>query len=32
VRREPRPHAASAEEQAAHKTFLEKIKDPIWTA
>lgn len=28
--REARPHAASAEELEAHKTFLEKIKDPIW--
>jgi DNA polymerase-3 subunit epsilon len=31
VRREPRPHVASAEEQAAHTAFLEKIKEPIWT-
>ena len=29
-RREPRPHAASAEELAAHAAFLAKIKDPVW--
>ncbi len=28
--REPRPHAPSAEELAAHEEFLEKIKEPIW--
>ncbi len=32
VYREPRPHAPSAEEAAAHAAFLEKIKNPIWTA
>lgn len=31
-RRDPRPHAASAAEQSAHTAFLEKIKDPLWTA
>jgi len=25
-----RPHAPSAEEQAAHDAFLEKLNDPIW--
>lgn len=28
--RPPRPHAASAEESAAHAKFLEGLKDPIW--
>jgi len=28
--RPPRPHAASADERAAHAKFLEKLKDPIW--
>jgi DNA polymerase-3 subunit epsilon len=28
--REPRPHAPTPEEVAAHKAFLEKITDPIW--
>lgn len=28
--REPRPHAASAEEMAAFEAFLDKIPDPIW--
>ena len=28
--RAPRPHAASAEELAAHRTFLAKLKDPLW--
>lgn len=28
--RPPRPHAASAEELAAHAAFLEKLKDPLW--
>ncbi|MGE0650173.1 MAG: DNA polymerase III subunit epsilon [Alphaproteobacteria bacterium] len=28
--RAPRPHAASAEELAAHAAFLARIKDPIW--
>ncbi|MEE8334004.1 MAG: DNA polymerase III subunit epsilon [Alphaproteobacteria bacterium] len=30
VARAPRPHAASAEERAAHEKFLEKITDPLW--
>jgi len=30
--REARPHAATAEEEAAHRAFLEKIKDPLWLA
>jgi DNA polymerase-3 subunit epsilon len=29
--RPARPHAASAAELAAHATFLEKIKDPLWS-
>ena len=29
-RREPRPHAPSEEELAAHKAFVEKLKNPIW--
>ena len=29
-RREPRPHAATAEELARHKMFLEQIKSPLW--
>lgn len=28
--RTPRPHAASAEELARHKTFLEGIESPLW--
>ena len=28
--REPRPHAASAEELARHQTFMETIKSPLW--
>lgn len=28
--RPPRPHAVSAEEDAAHTGFLENIKNPIW--
>src|SRR5690606_28109025 len=28
--RPPRPHAATAEELAAHAAFLARIKDPIW--
>jgi len=28
--RAPRPHAASAAEQAAHAAFLEQLTDPIW--
>jgi len=31
VRREPRPHAPSAAEQEAHRVFLQKIKDPLWS-
>ena len=31
-RREPRPHAASEEELAAHKAFVEKLKNPIWSS
>ncbi|MCG8510713.1 MAG: DNA polymerase III subunit epsilon [Rhodospirillales bacterium] len=30
AQRSPRPHAPSAEEEAAHTEFLEKLKDPIW--
>jgi DNA polymerase-3 subunit epsilon len=30
IARPPRPHAATEAELAAHKTFLEKISDPIW--
>ncbi|MDJ0950034.1 MAG: DNA polymerase III subunit epsilon [Alphaproteobacteria bacterium] len=30
VVREPRPHAASEAEVAAHAAFLEKLRDPIW--
>ena len=29
--RPPRPHAASAEELAAHAALLAKLKNPIWT-
>ncbi len=32
VRREPRPHAATAEELVAHAALLEKIKGPLWNA
>ena len=28
--RTPRPHAASAEELAAHSAFLETVKSPLW--
>lgn len=28
--REPRPHAASEEEIAAHKEFLKELTDPMW--
>ncbi len=28
--REPRPHAPSAEELSAHRSFLEQIDNPIW--
>ncbi|MBL0925091.1 MAG: DNA polymerase III subunit epsilon [Sphingomonadaceae bacterium] len=30
VYREPRPHAASEEELARHRAFIEKIKDALW--
>ena len=30
TRREPRPHAASAEELSRHAAFVETIKDAIW--
>lgn len=30
--REPRPHAPTQEEAAAHAAFLEKLSDPIWSA
>ncbi|MEQ9334089.1 DNA polymerase III subunit epsilon [Thalassobaculum sp.] len=30
--REPRPHAPSVEELAAHRAFLDSIKNPIWLA
>lgn len=30
VIRPPRPHAASAEELAAHSAFIAKLKDPVW--
>jgi DNA polymerase-3 subunit epsilon len=29
-RREPRPHAANAEELARHQAFMETVKSPIW--
>jgi len=32
VRRPPRPHAPSAEEEAAHARFLDSLKDPVWRA
>jgi DNA polymerase-3 subunit epsilon len=28
--RPPRPHDATAEEAAAHRAFLSKLKDPLW--
>ncbi len=31
-RREPRPHAASAEELAEHQAFMEKLSEPVWRA
>lgn len=31
IYREPRPHAPSDAEQAAHAAFLEKLSNPIWT-
>ena len=30
-RREPRPHAASVEELARHRKFLEQIESPLWS-
>jgi DNA polymerase-3 subunit epsilon len=30
--RAPRPHAASAEELAAHAAFLEKVTAPLWSS
>lgn len=32
TQRAARPHAPTAEEEAAHAAFLETLKDPIWTA
>jgi DNA polymerase-3 subunit epsilon len=31
-RREPRPHAASLDELAAHQAMLATIKTPLWLA
>lgn len=31
VVRAPRPHGPTAEELAAHRTFIATLKDPIWT-
>jgi DNA polymerase-3 subunit epsilon len=31
-RREPRPHAASAEELARHQAFMETIASPLWAS
>ena len=31
-RREPRPHAASEEELARHRAFLDQIESPIWSS
>jgi DNA polymerase III subunit epsilon len=28
--RPPRPHAASADELAAHAAFMETVKTPVW--
>lgn len=30
--REPRPHSASEEELAAHRLFLERVKEPLWNS
>lgn len=32
TQRPPRPHAPSAEEQAAHEKFLDELKNPLWRA
>jgi DNA polymerase-3 subunit epsilon len=32
ARREPRPHAPSLEELAAHAQFIAKLKEPLWAA
>jgi DNA polymerase-3 subunit epsilon len=32
VARPPRAHAPLPEEEAAHRAFLEKLKDPVWVA
>lgn len=32
IPRPPRPHAPTLEELAAHRAFLEQIKEPIWLA
>lgn len=31
IRREPRPHAPTPAELEAHQTFLQQIKDPLWS-
>jgi DNA polymerase III subunit epsilon len=30
--RPPRPHAATAEELAAHEAFIATLKEPMWLA
>jgi DNA polymerase-3 subunit epsilon len=30
VRREPRPHAPTADELEAHSALLAKLKNPMW--
>lgn len=32
VRREPRPHAPTPEETAAHAAFVARLKDPLWAS
>jgi DNA polymerase-3 subunit epsilon len=32
IYREPRPHAPTAEELAAHRSFIEKLKEPLLLA